>query len=468
MSKPNLKVVSLQPLANRSQQLLDEMNKEFAVITVGNKVRILHEYLDPVTKKPSFNLLPENDFVTLTKPRPAPGTEDSSAARWWLNHPRRRQYLKMDFYPGDTPHTVYNLWRGFGITAKPGQCEKFWSFVREVICSGNIDHFEYVRKWTAHMFQRPHELPETALVLRGLQGTGKSTFAHTLGRLVEPHYIELSGMHQVSGQFNSHLANVLLVNANEAIWGGRKSEEGALKAMITDPTTAIEGKGRDIIQVRNFKRLVVTTNEAWAVPMAADDRRFFVLDVSDVHKEDHAYFKELVDQLDGGGYEALMHDLMNEDLAGFNPRQMPASAASFDLKLRSADSVTQWLYETLNTGYHDFSPDVMCGYGTGGRVIYYGTATAKVVKQANAEGVTVGTEHLFESYRRSSQRPESKALFMKRLKQLVPSLYCRRLSTTPSRPRAYDLPPLEEARVQFELNFKLKGAVPWEEPKAGS
>ena len=466
MSKPNLKVVSLQPLANRSQQLLDEMNKEFAVITVGNKVRILHEYLDPVTKKPSFNLLPENDFVTLTKPRPAPGTEDSSAARWWLNHPRRRQYLKMDFLPGATPDNVYNLWRGFGITAKPGQCEKFWSFVREVICSGNIDHFEYVRKWTAHMFQRPHELPETALVLRGLQGTGKSTFAHTLGRLVEPHYIELSGMHQVSGQFNSHLANVLLVNANEAIWGGRKSEEGALKAMITDPTTAIEGKGRDIIQVRNFKRLVVTTNEAWAVPMAADDRRFFVLDVSDVHKEDHAYFKELVDQLNGGGYEALMHDLMNEDLAGFNPRQLPASAASFDLKLRSADSVTQWLYETLNTGYYFFA----------GRYPPYMEPTTHLMAScpseaetdtANADGVTVETDRLYNNYAESETRAEPKALFMRKLKQLMPSLHCKRLAAA-GRPRAYDLPPLLEGRRHFEVNFKLQGAVPWEQPKAGS
>jgi hypothetical protein len=48
------------------------------------------------------------------------------------------------------------------------------------------------------MIQRPWELPGTAVVLRGLQGTGKNTFADILGRLVARHYgvvtsIERSG-----------------------------------------------------------------------------------------------------------------------------------------------------------------------------------------------------------------------------------------------------------------------------------
>ena len=469
MNKPSVNlvqnVVQLKPLANQTTRALDEMNKEYAVITVGNKVRIIHEYLHPVTSKPHFDLLSEKDFLTLTKHRPAPGTDDNSVGQFWLAHPRRRQFLTMDFFPGTVPDSVYNLWRGFGVSPSPGNCEKFWTFVRDTICSGNEDHYRYVRKWTAHMIQRPDQLPETALVLRGLQGTGKSTLAHTLGHLVEPHYIELSGTHQVSGQFNSHLANVLLVNANEAIWGGRKSEEGALKAMITDPTTAIEGKGRDIVQVRNFKRLIVTTNEAWAVPMAADDRRFFVLDVSDNRKEDHAYFKELVAELQNGGFEALMHDLVSEDLGDFNPRQMPASAASFDLKLRSADSVTQWLYDLLSTGYHDLTCDIkstplMCGQ-------YRYFANEAAVKKANESGVIVETEYLYLHYLRYGARSEPKPQFVKRLRQLLPSLRNKRVSTTPSRPRAYVLPALDDARTQFEQNFKLQGKVPWEEPKAG-
>lgn len=469
MNNAALKVVAMPPLANQAQRLVDEMNEKFAVISVGNKIRILHEFRDPVTRQASFDLLPVQDFLTLMKNKPAPGTEDSSAGQFWLNHPLRRYYLKMDFYPGDTPPGVYNLWRGFGIAPRQGACGRFWTFLHEVICSGNDEHYCYVRRWISHMIRRPRELPEVALVLRGLQGTGKSTFAHILGHLVEPHYIELSGMHQVSGKFNSHLANVLLVNANEAIWGGHKSEEGALKAMITDPTTAIEGKGRDIIQVRNFKRLIVTTNEAWAVPMAADDRRFFVLDVSDARKEDHAYFAAIAQELESGGYEALMHDLMHESLEGFNPRQVPATGASFDLKLRSADLVTQWLYELLNAGYHDFAsyppPRVF-----GGALVDAPKSTE--VEKVNSSGVTVETERLHDSYLSwcsvgRQARPETRPQFIKRLKQLLPSMQETRPTTSRGRLRGYALPPLQDARTKFEANFKLPGAVQWEEPKAG-
>src|SRR3990167_8903329 len=95
--------------------------------------------------------------------------------------------------------------------------------------------------------------------------------------------------------------------------------------MITDPITAIEQKGKDIVSLRNYKRLVVSSNENWTVPCDLDDRRFFVLDVSDIHKEDKPYFAKVYQSLGGDGLAALMHDLTMENLDGFDPRAIPAN-----------------------------------------------------------------------------------------------------------------------------------------------
>ena len=68
---------------------------------------------------------------------------------------------------------------------------------------------------------------------------------------------------------------------------------------------------------------MISSNEDWAVPVAKDDRRFFILDVSNKHKEDHAYFDAIFDQMRQGGSEALMYLLKNRDLSDFNVRKIP-------------------------------------------------------------------------------------------------------------------------------------------------
>jgi hypothetical protein len=42
--------------------------------------------------------------------------------------------------------------------------------IREVICSGNDEHFEYLLNWAALMFQRPERQGEVAVVVRGTKG----------------------------------------------------------------------------------------------------------------------------------------------------------------------------------------------------------------------------------------------------------------------------------------------------------
>jgi hypothetical protein len=253
-------------------------------------------------------------------------------------------------------------------------------------------------------------------------------------------------MKQVTGRFNAHMKNLLLLHANEAIWGGDKISEGALKGLITDPTTPIEFKGKDIINVRNYKRLIVSANEDWAVPMDADDRRFFVLDVSDKYKEDEKWFAPIIEQMNSGGLEALMHDLMRENLKDFNVRKPPVSPDGFDMKLMSMDLVFQWLYEHLADE-------------TSLQTIYssYNSMEDWDLTPAKQE---VHKDYTDWCKNNGKGHPDTQATLTVRLKKVITCLgEIKKDIGGGTRRMCYKLPPLKECRKLFEAFTKSDSSI---------
>ena len=117
-----------------------------------------------------------------------------------------------------------------------------------------------------------------------------------------------------TGRFNMHLSKALLVFLDEAMWAGDKKAEGKLKSLITEPTILFEPKGIDSLAMKNYLSVIIASNEAWAVPSTGDERRFFVLDVSDEKRNNAEYFDALYKERDSGGAEALMQELLEWEI----------------------------------------------------------------------------------------------------------------------------------------------------------
>ncbi|MCV0427821.1 MAG: DUF5906 domain-containing protein, partial [Roseibium sp.] len=218
------------------------------------------------------------------------------------------------------------------------------------ICDGDEALFRWVFGWFAHMMQRPRERPGTALVIRGLMGTGKSIMGEVMGSLIAPHFFQVDDPRYITGQFNAHMSACLLLQAEEAVWAGDKVAEGRLKGLITSKTQMIESKGVDPYRLDNFVRIMMTSNEDWVVPAGKDERRYCVLDCAAHAKENHGYFGEMMEQLDKGGRRALLADLLSFDLSTVNLRQIPRTGALLEQKLRSLDSVDMFVFERLQEG----------------------------------------------------------------------------------------------------------------------
>lgn len=346
---------------NNPEEALQTLNQRYAFVNVSGKSLIFHESFDhngqqivEPTTITDFKPLYANRFVQVgIKESRKKGEEDQPIYKplgdWWLTHAERRTYYQVCFDPTkQCPPHFYNLWLGLAVDPALGDCSLYWKHVREVICNDGGDLYAYVRKWMAHAVQKTPTLPETAIVLRGNQGAGKNTFAKWFGKLFHSaHYGELASLNSLVGRFTGHLANKIIIYANEATWGGDKQSEGVLKALITDPEKFVEYKGKDGFFIKNFARVIIASNNDWAVPMGMDDRRFVSCNVSKRRVGDYDYFAAITDQMENGGLQALMHDLLHEDISNWNPRQRPRSAIrdSMDQKLMSMSPIEQFVFQ---------------------------------------------------------------------------------------------------------------------------
>lgn len=362
-------------------------------------------------------------------------------AEIWLKSPNRREYKGIIFDPTKSEKIgYYNLWRGFTRESRKGDCSKFWAHVQDNICNGDFKAYEYVRKWIAYIFQFPDEV-HTALVLCGSQGVGKNSFVEPLGLLLGVHYVLLSNITELVSNFNYHLKYAVLIHANEALWGGSQKEIGCVKAMITEKTCLIEPKGKDRIALRNYKHIILSSNEDWPVHLDRDDRRFYVLRVSEQQKENYNYFAGIQKQLDAEGYEALLYDLLNEDVTNFNPRKVPHSIEAFDIKMLSASTVDQYIYEVLQEGCFDIGNESSNG-------IWPDVISKKsVVYDYQCWCV------------RNSVKPTSNPQFSKRLKRLIISIGDTKPSEEGRRISKYQMPSLENARTEFEKAYKSDNRI---------
>jgi len=269
----------------------------------------------------------------------------------WLTWRGRRDYDKIVFAPnGNVPPNYYNLWRGFVVVQRPGDWSLFRNHLLNVVCREDAKRFEYLMGWIATLYQRPDLQAEVAIVLKGKKGTGKSIVGKALSRPLGQHAIHLHNQKYVTGNFNAHLRDAVFVIGDEAFWAGDKQGESVLKGLITDDRIIIEGKGRDAIAAKNRIHLLLISNDDWVVPASLEERRFFVLEVTNDKIQDHAYFGAIQQQLDNGGYEAMLYDLLRWDIAQFNIREVPETKELTEQKLHSLDPFKAWWYSKLNDG----------------------------------------------------------------------------------------------------------------------
>jgi hypothetical protein len=340
-----------------TNSIVRDMNSRFGILTHGSSTRII---VKENVGTEVLSLLGKRPFEDRLAPERYPVTDDNGnttwrpKARYWMQHQFAAHYHKVDFEPSLPPgHNghVWNMWRGFAVGPIPGDWSKLKSHIFDNICSGNDEYFEWLMNWLALGVQKPALVIGTAPVLKGLPGTGKGVLANAYGQLWMPHFVSITKDDHVRGRFNQHLEGRRFVYVDEAMFGGDRKNAGVIKTMLTEPHIMIERKGVDPILLKNHMMFMITSNERSVVPADIGDRRWQVFEVSDQKREDKAYFAAISQQMNSGGYEAMLHELLEWDISsGPDPRKTIRTPELFDQIIQAQGPVEKYIYQMLDTG----------------------------------------------------------------------------------------------------------------------
>lgn len=409
------------------------MNDQFSVVLRGNQALIMRYWMgsDNIQQlrfldRKSFELLLANQAVFIDKKK-------ISMSRLWLESPHRNQYDDVYFEPlGEVYEKRYNLWRGFAVVPKKNdkKIERFLDHIKSNICAGDGEIHTWLMAFLADLVQKPYRKLGIALVLRGEMGVGKGVFASHVGKLFGSHYMAVTQQAQVTGRFNSHLANKVLVFVDEGGWSDDRTGAGVLRALITDSYMTIEGKGRDAISMDNCCHLIIAANDEYVVPTGmGDERRMAVLDVGKGNKQDMKYFKGIEEDMRSGGYEGLLHYLQNYEYDEKALRAIPKTEALLDQKMYSMKPEVKWWYGCLTDGE-----------------IGSAALSDTLITQMPAR-------QFYDAYLKFCERmrlsPLTDGEIPKKLKNFVP-LAKRRKRYGGGRENEYEIPSLEWLRLRFD------------------
>ena len=338
---------------------LAKMNDQHAVIgNLGGKCRVIEEVYDEQLQrsrlvKQSFEDI-RNRYCHI---RVQVGlTRDGSPmyaqlGKWWLTHEKRRQYNSLVFSPGGDREGDYNLWRGFGVEPSLGNRHlSFLAHLRENVCQRQDALYDYLLGWLSRAVQLPGQQGHTAVVMRGDQGVGKGFVAKAIGKLFGRHFLHVANAQHLTGNFNYHLRDCVLLFADEAFYAGDKRHASVLKTLITEDSLVIEAKGLDSEMSQNCTHLIMASNDDWVVPAGMNERRFFVLDVSNEHRQDTTYFNQINKDLEDGGLSNLLHFLLEQNIKEFNVRKIPQTVALQEQKVYSFSAEEEWWFSKLREG----------------------------------------------------------------------------------------------------------------------
>ena len=266
----------------------------------------------------------------------------------WVKDPKMRTYSRMEFAPPPIKVSakVYNTWKGFPIesvaldeTADTSTIYKHIDFVT----NHNLQAYNYVLNWFAHMVQKPGEKPMTALLIGGEERSGKSVIGEHLMRKIIglDKQIITSDIGKLCGRFSTSEGKILTC-LNEGDGRDTHSLDSVIKDYITREYSLIEPKGMMPYTVRLIDRVIVTTNNQNPLPIKKGDSRWVVLATDNSMCSNREYFDPLYRDLkDDRVIRKFYEELRMRDISKWRPvADRPISEMAEDMMLVNSDCYT--------------------------------------------------------------------------------------------------------------------------------
>ena len=236
--------------------------------------------------------------------------------------------------------------------------------------------------YLAHIIQKPHIKTAVCLALQSKQGGGKGIILKLMAAIIgDNHYSQNSNANHIFGDFNGLLEGKVLINLDEAFWGGDKKLEGNIKNKITEDKQSINKKNINHYNINDFCNYIISTNSDWFAGVEEGDRRYYCTQLSNKYSgrstaETEAYYNPIL----AVSPEAFAKVLYNWDLTNFNPRKFGKTKLLQDQVERNWNSVKIWWNSVMKDG----------GFMVDDEFIEYNT----LMKNKESYGKYIGGEYI--------------------------------------------------------------------------
>ena len=343
------KMLKRRALAQGADGIMGEMNDTYAFVKDrGGKTAVMwwndkdDECFSSVR---SLHEIEANRFVMV---------EDTKVtySKLWMEHPARRTYESVVFDPANNVSgNHYNLWKGYSVQAQAGDWSLMKAHIYNVMAGGVEEYYKFIIFYFAWCLQNPALAAEVALVFRGAPGCGKGVVLRMMNEIFGKHGLQFADSNLLFGAFSGHLEKCCFLYYDEPHATTDKSSEGKLKNIITEKSIIIHPKNMQPFSAPNRLKIVMSTNSDWAVPVGIQDRRFAVFDATADKVKDKEYFIALNAEVDSGGKEAFLNEMLSMDLADWHPRwHIPDTEAKRQQAELSLSPVDAWWLNILETG----------------------------------------------------------------------------------------------------------------------
>src|SRR5262245_46783911 len=129
----------------RTEAEVAKLNQEYAFVLAGDKGVVMK------FERRTFRLLKVDAFKNWhsNKGLIKVGKKVVTVGQRWLTHPMRSEYAGIEFDPTGTfiRPGYYNLWRGFAVEPRQGDCQKFLDHIYVNVASGDDAKYNWIIGW---------------------------------------------------------------------------------------------------------------------------------------------------------------------------------------------------------------------------------------------------------------------------------------------------------------------------------
>ena len=260
---------------------------------------------------------------------------------------------------------VFNDWE----EAEPtplgkGTTELFWQHIKENVCDGSGECFNYFQMWIYDLLANPLHRNGICVAISVDCGCGKSIIGKILSLCLHKKYVStINNSASLQDRFDASWKNSILVMLEESTFAGdRKSGVwNRMKDLITNSETTIERKGIDVQHIQSKLHFLITSNDEFIVPKTYSDRRYFVLQCNNNKRCDRNFFGSLISDMKNGGAYRLLQEAKEhrKEAMDFDYMKMPKTEIGAENMLESSPPLMRYLISCIE----EYIPDTKYEWG---------------------------------------------------------------------------------------------------------